>query len=207
MNENLLNELSVAGFNSVKKIVLFAYFANSQELNSKDEAEMTANALINFIRKHKIDLTLDELKETLQEGAYGQYGKVYKVSLNTMIEWILKYTSSQEYLSKVAKRNNRLAIAPKATVTDHEINEFMKSACRKCFETYKQQGVITGNAGGGLYDWLVKRDNRLENYQKFVATAEKSRAKDISIKTWINNPTVVAKSIALKNYFDKFIEK
>lgn len=212
MEENLHNELSANGFNICKKAVMLAYFANGQELGSKDEVETVTSLLIDHIRKVGYDLLVEELVDCLHNGSFGQYGKVYKVSLNTMSGWIETYMQSTDYLGKVAKRRKKpLAISEKATMTDAERTQIMQVGTRKCFENFKETGLITGNLGGCIYNWLSKIDGRLDDYKPFLSMAYKRIANEKDkiqkIGYYIStSPDKVAKDIALEKYFNKIIK-
>lgn len=211
MEEKIQKELTAESFGICKKAVMLAYFANGQELNSKDEVETVTSLLIERIRKVGYDLLVEELVECLHNGSFGQYGKVYKVSLNTMAQWIETYMSSDEYLGKVAKRRKKpLAISEKATMTDAERTQIMQAGARKSFENFKETGLITGNLGGCIYNWLSKIDGRLDDYKPFLSMAHERIAngkdKIQKIGNYISNsPDKVAKDIALEKYFKKII--
>lgn len=212
MEENIQKELTAESFGICKKAVMLAYFANGQELNSKDEVETVTSLLIERIRKVGYDLLVGELVECLHNGSFGQYGKVYKVSLNTMAQWIETYMSSDEYLGKVAKRRKKpLALAEKATITDDEKKRIMQASARKCFEQYKATGLIIGNLGGCIYNWLSKIDSSLDDYKPFEKMASSRIANEQhkiqSIGFYISRSVdKVAKDIALEKYFDKIIK-
>ena len=67
---------------------------------SPQDADITAALVVAELRKDQLagDLTWEEVGKVLQDGAFGKYGPVYKVSAATIYNFICSYVDSEEKL-------------------------------------------------------------------------------------------------------------
>lgn len=86
-------------------------------------------------------LTIEEVAFALKEGVLGKYGTYYGVNIQSMYEWLSKYTVSDERIAYIQKANMERALKalpPPQPKSDEEVWQECRQFIIGKFEVYKK---------------------------------------------------------------------
>lgn len=155
--------IRVATDDAIKQIVALTYFRKGQATEPQ-VLEMVSADFKRLLSDEFFYLTTEEVNFALKEGVLGKYGKVYKVDIATMYEWVSEYTASADRLMYIQKRNLENAVKalpPPQPISPEEMwHTTTRPSIAKLFSEYretKRLGSRLGVGGWLTYDILNKR--------------------------------------------------
>lgn len=109
-----------------KMVDAVALIIDARKMGQKD-ADITAALVVAEMRKDKVagDLTWEEVGRALQDGAFGQWGPVYKVSAATVYAMIQGWCDSAEKLELAGKV--RALYEDKQRKDQQRVQEFLEA--------------------------------------------------------------------------------
>ncbi len=147
---------------AIKQMVALTYFRKGQATEPQ-VLEMVSVDFKRLLSDEFYYLTTEEVNFALKEGVLGKYGKVYKVDIATMYEWVSEYTASADRLMYIQKRNLENAVKalpPPKPLSDEEVwHTSTRPSILKTFAEYKKNKRFGSAIIGGwlTYDMLNKR--------------------------------------------------
>ena len=148
---------------TIKQMVALTYFRKGQATEPQ-VLEMVSEDFKRLLSDEFYYLTTEEVNFALKEGVLGKYGKVYKVDIATMYEWVSEYTASADRLMYIQKRNLENAVKalpmPKPLSDEEVWHTTTRPSILKLFAEYrdtKRLGSSLGIGGWLSYDILNKR--------------------------------------------------
>ena len=129
------------------------FHASSQSI-SEVNVEFMVKELIKDINERFPYFDLCEIKLACSSGLRGEYGDYKGINIVSINQWIRAYNDSEQRRKYVKdKIDSQPALTEKATMTDQEIFNFMRAACLKAFEGFKE-GIYIEDYGNAKYKWL-----------------------------------------------------
>ena len=104
-------------------------------------------------------LTIEEVAFALKEGVLGKYGTYFGVNIQTMYEWLSKYSASDERIAFIQKANMERALKalpPPQPKSDEEVWQEIRQVIIGKFNDYKATKRFN-QWGSFVYNSLIKR--------------------------------------------------
>ena len=136
-------------------MVSLAYFRNGQKVDDGTLTLATAD-LSSWIYAHFRNFTLADIKAAIDNGVFGRYGEFHGVSVRAIVEWLQAYQTDPARIARQQTQQQAAkAIAPKATVTEAELDEMRRRSVRDKFEQYLHTGDFL-DIHSTSYDFLAR---------------------------------------------------
>ena len=127
------------------RIVTMTFARKMQDL-TENQLKFTANEVYTRVREKYSYLTTKEIEYACEQGAYGAFGEVYKISAATIFQWLDAYSTSEARCNAI-RANAPLAIAEKATVTTEEADRMVRDKIVSIFLEWQKTGMVRDTGG------------------------------------------------------------
>lgn len=165
-----------------------------------------------------------EIQTAFRKGVFGEYGKYYGINAVTLISFLKEYVNSDEFIhsrQQESQRLARLALPPKATVTDEEVTQGYVKLILDAIDDYRNQNSMPIFATR-IYDFMdthdlinIKKEKKFEYMRKAEEQMQREvkKAKGIKLRDLLRKysdakfaqatQVGIAKTLVLRDIFDK----
>lgn len=189
----------------------------------KEDVNATLDELCDDLQKYNGLLSFSEIEIAFKNGWKKEYGEFYGLNNSTYFLWVNAYTLGESRLrvKKMLSNAKENANMNQPIKSPEEVEYILKAAVLKCFDEFRQGGVIF-DAGNVKYNYLDKKGlikftkerkdailTTIKERLRLECLNNKSRSETVekALKKVLNASVLSeCKKEALRQYFSELIE-